>query len=105
MNQQELFRQAVELCSRKRGLLTDLQKDIVDTYSKLTSKPFDRNGAITQIGINNVKHNGMYDAIVAISGHNIAPLSRLPNEVLCMNLSVQLSFLLVKETESKSEKQ
>ena len=102
MNQQEeIIRQLTEMYARKRDLLTDLQKDIVDTYYKSTAQPFDRNGAIDQFRSNNVKYPDMYATILVAAGSNMVPSSALTDSVLGMNLSMQLNYLVVKETSKK----
>lgn len=102
MNQQEkIIRQLAEMYARERDWLTDLQKDIVDTYYKSTAQPFDRNAAIDQFRSNNVKYPDMYAAILAAAGSNMVPSSTLTDSVLVMNLSIQLNYLLAKETSKK----
>lgn len=102
MNQQEeIIRQLTEMYARERDWLTDLQKDIVDTYYKSTAQPFDRNAAIDQFRSNNVKYPDMYAAILAAAGSNMVPSSTLTDSVLVMNLSIQLNYLLAKETSKK----
>lgn len=103
MNQQEkIIRQLTEMYARERDLLTDLQKDIVDTYYKSTAHPFDRNDAIDQFRSNNVKYPDMYAAILVAAGSNMVPLSTLTDNVLSMNLSMQLNYLVAKEIAQQS---
>ena len=102
MNQQEeIIRQLTEMYARERDWLTDLQKDIVDTYYKSTAQPFDRNAAIDQFRSNNVKYPDMYAAILVAAGSNMVPLPTLTDSVLSMNLSMQLNYLVAKETSKR----
>ena len=103
MNQQDIIRQAAELYAKERSFLTDLQKDIADTYGKLIANPFERNDAINQIGSNNVKYPEMHAAILVAAGSNTARLSNLTNNALNMNLSMQLNYLVSKEIANKME--
>lgn len=102
MNQQEeIIRQLTEMYAMERDWLTDLQKDIVDTYYKSTAQPFDRNAAIDQFRSNNVKYPDMYAAILVAAGSNMVPLPTLTDNVLSMNLSMQLNYLVAKETSKR----
>lgn len=102
MNQQEeIIRQLTEMYAMERDWLTDLQKDIVDTYYKSTAQPFDRNAAIDQFRSNNVKYPDMYAAILVAAGSNMVPLPTLTDSVLSMNLSMQLNYLVAKETSKR----
>ena len=41
---------------RQKQYITDLEKDILDTWNELQKSPFDRNSAQLQIIQNNTKH-------------------------------------------------
>lgn len=43
---------------RQKQYITDLEKDILDTWNELQKSPFDRSSAQLQIMQNNAKHPG-----------------------------------------------
>lgn len=103
MNQEEIIRQVTELCARERMSLTDLQKDITDTYHVLFASPFERNNAIKQIKQNSAKHPDMYTAIQADPRVTTVPFETVPDCGLQSNLHMQLKYLCLKELQHQVE--
>lgn len=105
MNQQDIIRQAAELYARERRFLTDLQKDIVDTYGKLIANPFERNDVINQIKQNNTKYPDMYATIQAIPKVTAVSFETITDSGLQSNLYLQLEYLYLKETQNQIKNQ
>ena len=51
---------------RQKQHLTDLEKDILDTWNELQKNPFDRSAAQKQVIQNNAKHPEIFVAIAAL---------------------------------------
>ncbi len=51
---------------RQKQYITDLEKDILDTWNELQKSPFDRSSAQLQIMQNNAKHPEILAAIKAL---------------------------------------
>lgn len=105
MNQQDIIRQATELYVRERGFLTDLQKDIVDTYHVLSVSPFKRDNAIKQIKQNNAKYPDMYTSIQAKLKVVTVSFETVTDYGLQSNLQMQLEYLSLKEFQHQVENQ
>lgn len=105
MNQQDIIRQATELYARKRELLSDLQKDIVDTYHVLSVSPFKRDNAIKQIKQNNAKYPGMFASIQANPQVTTVSFETITDCGLQSNLQMQLEYLSLKEFQHQVENQ
>ena len=77
--------------------LTDLEKDILDTWNEIQKKPFDRASAQRQIIQNNVKYPDIFAAISARPTVNIRPFTQVTQSDIQYNLKEQLTALALKE--------
>ena len=78
---------------RQKQYITDLEKDILDTWDELQKSPFDRSSAQLQIMQNNAKHPEILAAIKALPTTVVRPF----DQVTGYNLGKQLEALAVKE--------
>ena len=58
---------------RQKQYITDLEKDILDTWNELQKSPFDHSSAQLQIMQNNAKHPEILAAIKALPTTDIRP--------------------------------
>lgn len=82
---------------RQKQYITDLEKDILDTWNELQKSPFDRNSAQLQIIQNNTKHPEIFTAIGALPTTVIRPFDQVSESDIRYNLGKQLEALAVKE--------
>ena len=61
---------------QEKQYLTDLEKDILDTWNELQKNPFDRSAAQKQVIQNNAKHPEIFVAIAALPATETRPLNR-----------------------------
>ncbi|MEI3050979.1 MAG: hypothetical protein V8T32_05710 [Ruminococcus bromii] len=61
---------------KQKQYLTDLEKDILDTWNELQKNPFDRSAAQKQVIQNNAKHPEIFVAIAALPATELVPLNR-----------------------------
>ncbi len=80
--------------------LTNLEKDILDTWNEIQKKPFDRASAQRQIIQNNVKYPDIFAAISARPTVNIRPFTQVTESNIQYNLKEQLTALALKEGRS-----
>lgn len=80
--------------------LTDLEKDILDTWNELQKIPFDRVSAQRQVIQNNVKYPDIFAAISARPTVNIRPFTQVTQSDIQYNLKEQLTALALKEGRS-----
>lgn len=80
--------------------LTDLEKDILDTWNEIQKKPFDRVSAQRQVIQNNVKYPDIFAAISACPTVNIRPFTQVTQSDIQYNLKEQLTALALKEGRS-----
>ena len=74
--------------------ITDLEKDILDTWNELQKNPFDRNSAQLQILQNNAKYPDIFIAI--------RPFEQATEADIQYNLENQLIALATKEGAANS---
>ena len=82
---------------REKQHLTDLEKDILDTWDELQKFPFDRSSAQLQILQNNASHPEILAAIKALPTTVIRPFNQVTENDIRYNLEKQLVALAVKE--------
>ena len=80
--------------------LTDLEKDILDTWNEIQKVPFDRVSAQRQVIQNNVKYPDIFAAISARPTVNIRPFTQVTEANIQYNLKEQLTALALKEGRS-----
>ena len=82
---------------RQKQYITDLEKDILDTWDELQKSPFDRSSAQLQIMQNNAKHPEIFAAIKALPTTVIRPFDQVTENDIRYNLGEQLEALAMKE--------
>lgn len=80
--------------------LTDLEKDILDTWNEIQKKTFDRASAQRQVIQNNVKYPDIFTEISARPTVNIRPFTQVTESDIQYNLKEQLTALALKEGRS-----
>lgn len=74
---------------RQKQYITDLEKDILDTWNELQKSPFDRSSAQLQIMQNNAKHPEILAAIKALPTTVIRPFDQVTENDIRYNLGEQ----------------
>lgn len=82
---------------RQKQYLTDLEKDILDTWNELQKNPFDRSAAQKQVIQNNAKHPEIFVAITALPATETRPFEQATDSDIRYNLEKQLAALAAKE--------
>ena len=81
---------------RQKQYITDLEKDILDTWNELQKSPFDRCSAQRQIMQNNVKHPEILFAIQVLPTTVVRPFDQVTESDIRYNLGKQLEALAAK---------
>lgn len=66
---------------RQKQYITDLEKDILDTWNELQKSPFDRSSAQLQIMQNNAKHPEILAAIKALPTTVVRPFDQVTETI------------------------
>ena len=82
---------------KQKQYLTDLEKDILDTWNELQKNPFDRSAAQKQVIQNNAKHPEIFVAIAALPATETRPFEQATDSDIRYNLEKQLAALAAKE--------
>lgn len=82
---------------KQKQYLTDLEKDILDTWNELQKNPFDRSAAQKQVVQNNAKHPEIFVAIAALPATETRPFEQATDSDIRYNLEKQLTALAAKE--------
>ena len=82
---------------RQKQYLTDLEKDILDTWNELQKNPIDRSAAQKQVIQNNAKHPEIFVAIAALPATETRPFEQATDSDIRYNLENQLAALAAKE--------
>lgn len=82
---------------QEKQYLTDLEKDILDTWNELQKNPFDRSAAQKQVVQNNAKHPEIFVAIAALPATETRPFEQATDSDIRYNLEKQLAALAAKE--------
>ena len=82
---------------RQKQYITDLEKDILDTWNELQKNPFDRSAAQKQVIQNNAKHPEIFVAIAALPATETRPFEQATDFDIRYNLEKQLAALAPKE--------
>lgn len=82
---------------KQKQYLTDLEKDILDTWNELQKNPFDRSAAQKQVIQNNAKHPEIFVAIAALPATETRPFKQATDSDIRYNLEKQLAALAAKE--------
>lgn len=82
---------------QEKQYLTDLEKDILETWNELQKNPFDRSAAQRQVIQNNAKHPEIFVAIAALPATETRPFEQATDSDIRYNLEKQLAALAAKE--------
>lgn len=82
---------------KQKQYLTDLEKDILDTWNELQKNSFDRSAAQKQVIQNNAKHPEIFVAIAALPATETRPFEQATDSDIRYNLEKQLAALAAKE--------
>ena len=82
---------------KQKQYLTDLEKDILDTWNELQKNPFDRSAAQKQVVQNNAKHPEIFVVIAALPATETRPFEQATDSYIRYNLEKQLAALAAKE--------
>ena len=82
---------------KQKQYLTDLEKDILDTWNELQKNPFDRSAAQKQVVQNNAKHPEIFVAIAALPATETRPFEQATDSDIRYHLEKQLAALAAKE--------
>ncbi|MBR3560197.1 MAG: hypothetical protein IKN81_01480 [Oscillospiraceae bacterium] len=86
---------------RAKGQITDLEKDIIDTYHELKKQPVDMNSAFRQMKSNELNHPDVLLKVTMMPTTGQKQASELTAQDLLYVLSAQFTFLLEKEETSQ----
>lgn len=75
---------------RQKQYITDLEKDILDTWNELQKSPFDRSSAQLQIMQNNAKHPEIFLAIQSLPTTETRPFEQATDSDIRYNLEKQV---------------
>ena len=82
---------------KQKQCITDLEKDILDTWNELQKKPIDRSAAQKQIIQNNAKYPEVFAAIATLPTTEARPFSQATESDIRYNLEKQLAALAAKD--------
>lgn len=87
---------------KQKQFITELEKDILDSWNELQKQPFDRQETEKKIIENNTRYPEVFVAISATPGTIRTPLVQLTNEDVRNNLIMQIELLCAKEIKETS---
>lgn len=82
---------------RQKQYITDLEKDILDTWDELQKNPIDCISAKDQIRTNNTKYPDVFTAVAALPTTVVRPFKQATESDIRYNLENQLVALTAKE--------
>ena len=94
MNELQIDALILSLCAK--GVLSDLEKGILDTYKELHKQPFDYGSSMKQIQMNEFSHPDIRLTVAALPNTVQKQTFELTEADLRYNLSCQLSLLVGK---------
>ena len=81
---------------RKKQYLTDLEKDILDTWNELQKNPFDMDSAARQVLSNDAKYMDIAAMVTALPTTVRKPRGQITETDLRYNLTMQFKTLAVR---------
>lgn len=103
MNREELLNIILDYLKQK-GMLSDLEKDILSTLKKYTENPFDRESAERKIMENNCRHPDVLNMIGASLGRAAKPFNELLDEEIHNTLYLQIEAMWIKNIQQQPSK-
>ena len=89
---------------KQKGMLSDLEKDILSTLDKYVERPFDRKSAEQKILENNQHHLDIFFTISASPGIQTKPFAELSDEEVHHNLYLQIEAMWAKNIQEQNMK-
>ncbi len=86
---------------KNKQVITNLEKDILDTVNEIVSQPFDRKSAEKKIIENNLKYPEVFTTICTMPENVLLPFSQVNDMDIIKNLQKQLMLLCGKEEEKQ----
>ena len=90
---------------KQEGIITPLEQDILDTWNELQKHPLDMSSANQKIMLNNLKHPDIYTKVSVLPSTVQKPVQEITETDLRYILDSQLTFLVQKEQEARSNGQ
>lgn len=84
---------------RQKRYVTDLEKNILDTWNELQKNPFDRTSAETQVKKINFCYPDVHVTLSVLPTTIMRPFAEATNDDIRYNLNHQLNALVAKELE------
>ena len=97
MNREDLLN-AILYFFKQKGMLSDIEKDILSTLEKYTERPFDRKGAEQKVIENNSRYPEIFTLISASPGTESSDVE------VHNNLYLQIEAMWVKNLQEKNLK-
>ncbi len=91
-------------CLKQKQLISELEKDILDSWSELQKQPFDRQSLEKKVIENNVKYPEIFVKISTTPGIVTKPFVQVTDEVVRGNLEMQIEKLCEKKMDGTDEK-
>lgn len=101
MNNQEI--KAVIEWLKQKQFITELEKDILDSWHELQKQPFDRQSLEMKIRENSAKYPEIFIEISMTPGIVTKSFVQVTDEEIKGNLAMQIELLCVKKMEEKNE--
>lgn len=82
---------------KQKQFITDLEKDILDSWNELQKQPFDRHEIEKKITENNAKYPEIFVEISTTPGITTKPFKQVTDGEVRENLLMQVELLCVKK--------
>ena len=89
---------------RNQKVLTDLEKDIIETVNMINMRPFDRMETIKKMNENNIRYPENMNLGYFNPNLVLKPVEKLADEEISNNLHMQLSYMVLKELQEIQKK-
>ena len=103
MNREDLLNTILNYFKQK-GMLSDLEKDILSTLEKYTERPFDRKGAEQKVIENNSRYPDIFTLISASPGIQNKPFTESSDVEVHNNLYLQIEAMWAKNIQEHNMK-
>ncbi len=103
MNREDLLNTILNYFKQK-GMLSDLEKDILSTFEKYTQRPFDRKGAEQKVIENNSRYPEIFKLISASPGIQNKPFTESSDVEVHNNLYLQIEAMWDKNIQEHNMK-
>lgn len=103
MNKEDLLNMILSYLKQK-GMLSDLEKDILSTLDKYVERPFDRKGSEQKVLENNFRYPDIFTIISVSPGIQNKPFNESSDEEVHHNLYLQIEALWAKNIQEQNMK-